>query len=251
MGNQMFQLAFAHAAARTLGTRYVLGANDLAAGFLVPSFVSGRERTARALAFRARHARPRHVEITEDADPADALADLRDGVAYGGFYQSECWFTGYEDEVRALLRVRPEHEAAFTARYGDLPGYACLHVRRGDYLDASNGFALPAGYFLRAAEAAEGRPIVVISDDIPRVRQELAALPDARFDANPAMVDLLLLMNADVVVTSNSSFSWWGAWLNRRPDPTVIAPAGWFSFGDGIERPRGVIPPRWTTIDAR
>jgi hypothetical protein len=248
MGNTMFQFAFAHAAARRLGTSFVLGPAPLWEDFALGPWGRRSVRATRKLALRMHYGKngPRQITVGNDEDPATVLTALRDGVAYNGFFQSEQYFADYADEVRALLTVRPERRATFAARYGDLGSYTCVHVRRGDYLD--NGWALPAEYF-RAAFASlsggEDRPVLVVSDDRQRARRELGDLPGVRIEDNDAITDMLLLAHADRLVLSNSSFSWWGAWLNTRPDARVVAPQHWVGFREGAERPLGVLPERW------
>jgi len=125
-------------------------------------------------------------------------------------------------------------------------------MRRGDYFEwGDGGRALPTSYFLDALAAVddlESHDVLVISDDLEHAAEELKEVPRVRFESNPAMVDLLLLMNASVVVTSNSSFSWWGAWLNRRPDARVLVPKYWVGFPERIEIPRGVVAEGWRQI---
>jgi hypothetical protein len=58
-------------------------------------------------------------------------------------------------------------------------------------------------------------------------------------------------MHADTVVLSNSSFSWWGAWLNRRPGARILAPEHWVGFETGIESPRDVICAGWERVVVR
>lgn len=251
MGNTMFQLAFAHATARRLDTSFVLGPAPLWEDFELGAWGRRRVRLGRKLRMRVRYGAtgPERFVVDNGEEPADVLGRLRDGVAYNGFFQSEQYFAGYEDEVRALFAVRPERRARFEERYGDLGRYACVHVRRGDYLD--NGWALPAGWF-RAAIAAlgdlEGRPLLIVSDDRERAARELGDLPGVRFEGNDAITDLLLLAHADRLVLSNSSFSWWGAWLNERPNLRVVAPEHWTGFREGTEQPRGVVPDRWERL---
>jgi hypothetical protein len=254
MGNQMFQLAFAHAASKRLGTSFILGPGTLWEYFDAGAWGRRRIRLSRKVAFRLRHGRdgPERLVIDDSRDPAEVLAGLRDGVAYGGFFQSERYFAGYEDEVRAMFAVRPVHEIAFAQRYGELGAYICMHVRRGDYGD--EGYQLPTSFFRDALAAVPGcdqLPLVVVSDDPASAKDALWDLPGARFDTNPAIIDLMLLMNASAVITSNSSFSWWGAWLNRRPDARVVAPQQWLGFATGAERPRDVIPDRWMQLPVR
>jgi hypothetical protein len=253
MGNQMFQLAFAHAAARRLETSFVLGPGALWNGFDLGPWSRRSVRLARKLAFRARYgADPADkVEVDNDEDPSAVLTSLRDGVAYGGFFQSERYFAGYEDDVRELFAVRPAHERAFAAKYGSLGPYVCVHLRRGDYREWMGGRALPAGYFLDALATVpdlDDLSVVVISDELDAARVELADVRGARFEANDAMLDFQLLLNASVVVASNSSFSWWGAWLNRVPGARVIVPEHWVGFSEGREFPRDVIASGWERI---
>jgi hypothetical protein len=254
MGNQMFQFAFAHAASRRLGTSFILGPGRLWEGFELGPWGRGPVRLARKARFRLRYgAEPADkVEVPENADPARVVEELRDGAAYGGFFQSERYFAGYEAEVRELFRVRAEHEAAYAAKYRGLRPFVCVHMRRGDYFDwGGGGRALPTSYFLDALGAIENLgdlELLVISDDLDGAAAELAGVPGVRFESNPAMVDLLLLMNATVVVTSNSSFSWWGAWLNRCEGARVIVPKYWVGFPERIEMPRGVIAEGWEPI---
>jgi hypothetical protein len=254
MGNQMFQLAFAHVVARRLGTSFVLGPGPLWESFDIGPWGRRAVRLRRKLEFRLRYgADPKDKVMVDDhADPAQVLAELRDGVAYGGYFQSERYFEGYEAEVRSLFRVRAEFEAAFAAKYGDLGRYVCVHMRRGDFFEwGEGGRALPTSYFFDALAAAgdlDGREVIVISDDLELAKAEMAGLDGARFESNSAMVDLLLLMNADVVVASNSSYSWWGAWLNRRPGARVLAPRHWVGFPERSDRPRDVIASGWETV---
>jgi hypothetical protein len=256
MGNQMFQLAFAHCAARRLQTSFVLGPGALWESFDLGPWGRRHVRLARKLAFRARHgAEPAdRVEVGNDDDPAAVLAELRDGVAYGGFFQSERYFAQYEDEVSALFEVRPAHARAFAAKYGSLGRYVCVHLRRGDYREWLGGRALPTAYFVDALATVDdrgGAPVVVISDDLEAARVELADVDGVRFEANDAMLDFQLLLNASVVVASNSSFSWWGAWLNRVEGARVIAPEHWVGFPERRELPRDVIASGWERIAVR
>ncbi|TMK39887.1 MAG: alpha-1,2-fucosyltransferase [Actinobacteria bacterium] len=256
LGNQMFQLAFAHVASRRLGTTFNLSsapAKSLWENFELGEWGDPAVRRRRRLAYKLRHPRPRIVVVdNERDDPESVLSNLRDGARYTGFYQSERYFVGYEDEVKQMFTVRAEHRAEFTRRYGDRGPYACVHVRRRDYLETP--WALPASFYYDAlgtdAEIT-GMPVIVVSDDPGAVRGELGDIDDVQFESNPAIIDLQLLMHADVVVASASSFSWWGAWLNRKPDCRVLVPQHWLGFAKGEEEPRGVLPERWIQVPVR
>jgi hypothetical protein len=255
LGNQMFQVAFAHAASMRLGTSFaVLGPFELAEHFERPPLRRPSVRLAAKAMFHVRHRRTKRVFIDDECDPAVLLASLDDGTAYSGFFQSAQYFAGYERDVRNMFQIRSTHASAFERAYSELDRYVCVHVRRGDYFEA--GWALPGSYFrdaMAAVSECSELPVVVVSDDIGRAREDCARMDcawveRARFVANSPAIDLQLLMNASVVIASNSSFSWWGGWLNARPDVRVVAPASWLGLATGIEHPPGVIPPGWIKI---
>jgi hypothetical protein len=125
----------------------------------------------------------------------------------------------------------------------------CAHVRLTDFFTYRDDVTLPPGYFRRALEAlSTPLPVVFVSDDVATVRRTLADIP-GRFEQNDEITDFLLLRHSSVVITSNSSFSWWAAWLNE--DARVIAPRHWLGLKQGVEFPPGTILPTWEQIPAR
>jgi hypothetical protein len=253
LGNNMFQWAFGIAASSRLGTRFTMEHESLSRLFELPGATSPRARLRR-LRYRGRQRlRPMPiVEVDGDDDPRTVMAGLRDGTRYGGFFQSADYFDSERDAVRRAFTVRGEHRDRFQQSYADLVGggYVCVHVRRGDYLDwGGYGIELPWSYLRGCLELAGGNgPVVFMSDDIAAVRAEFASHPGARFEANDPIIDLQLMMNATVCVVANSSFSWWGAWLNEQPEKTVLVPRHWLGFKEGREWPREVIPDDWTQV---
>jgi Glycosyl transferase family 11 len=252
LGNQMFQWAFGIAASRRLGTRFLMDDDSLSPLFELDRRTSFRSGLLRASWIARQLLRPRApiIEVGTDDDPRSVMAGLRNGTRYGGFFQSAEYFDSERDAVRRAFTVRPEHTDRFLRSYGELVrrGYVCVHVRRGDYLEW--GTALPWSYYRRCLELAgtEG-PVVFTSDDMAAVRAEFASDPRARFETNEPIIDLQLMAHAEVCVVSASSFSWWGAWLNRRPGTRVLAPRHWLGFKEGRESPRRVIPAEWEQVN--
>jgi hypothetical protein len=122
-----------------------------------------------------------------------------------------------------------------------------VHVRRGDYAASDSFGVLSRGYYELALRTLRTRgvdgPIWVFSDD-PEAAGK--AVPDwSRTMTSPSgpQEELILMSNAAAVVTANSSFSWWAAWLSGSHH--VVAPATWFK---SAEEPEGLIPPWWTRI---
>jgi hypothetical protein len=113
-----------------------------------------------------------------------------------------------------------------------------IHIRRGDYLTQRDvfshpetGWALPPRYYQQAiAQLPVGLKLAVFSDDIPYAKSLFAQFDPWLAHGNDPIVDLSLMESCRYMIIANSSFSWWAAWLNRRPDKVVIAPkyhVGW------------------------
>jgi Glycosyl transferase family 11 len=198
------------------------------------------------------------VRIDNDdfGEPEDFLARLADDTRYVGWFQSERFFAGAEAEVEAAFTLRPEHEAAFADAYPDLlrTAYICCHVRRTDYVSFAGGAHLPPSYYraaLRLLGAAADLPVVFVGDDLSDVRRAFRRLPRVRFEQNDVALDHQLIRRAESVIVSNSTFGWWGAWLNRTPRKRVLAPRLWLGFTFGWEYPHRVVPAGWTQLPVR
>ncbi|MGH0001039.1 alpha-1,2-fucosyltransferase [Pseudovibrio ascidiaceicola] len=134
---------------------------------------------------------------------------------------------------------------------------AALHVRYGDYSQAHNlqNFGLcSAGYYKGAmdflSERIPGLTFYVFSDSPERAR-EVVPQQDNVFFADPMQdgkdyEDLMVMSSCDHIVTANSTFSWWAAFLNRNEEKHVIAPLKWFknpNLDDSL-----IVPPHWQRL---
>ena len=164
-------------------------------------------------------------------------------ITLEGFWQSERYFLDSAEAVRRELTFRRTPGADFAGYADHIAQTACpvsVHIRRGDYVnhpEFSQSFGFVGLDYYRAALAELNRRLpdarfFVFSDDPDWVADNLHLSsphvyvrnsgPDADVD------DLQLMSLCHHHVIANSSFSWWGAWLNPRPDKLVIAPRNWF-----------------------
>jgi hypothetical protein len=131
-----------------------------------------------------------------------------------------------------------------------------LHVRRGDYTLPSEDLALPMEYYSRAIASIKQRLVdptfFVFSDDMPFVKESLPREGKMIFvehnDDFAAHEDLRLMSACHHHIIANSTFSWWGAWLNRLPDKIVIAPMRWRLRANTYYP--DLLPHIWTLVDA-
>lgn len=182
---------------------------------------------------------------------------------YEGYWQTEKYSLQIAQELRNAFAFREALDERNLAALASLPRpVASVHVRRGDYLAHPNLNICGSAYYERAAKAAaqDGTAaFLVFSDDVDYCRKNLSLgnLPVAYVDWNRGMEawrDMALMARCDAHVIANSSFSWWGAWLDPAPDKSVFAPLIWnrreiedkdhyYSYGFG-----DVIPEAWRRI---
>lgn len=211
-----------------------------------------RQRASNALGRGPRVLRQRGTSF----DPA--VLDAPDGTHLVGYWQSERFFADHAATIRADLVLRsPLREAAADtlARIETDPAAVSLHVRRGDYISNPNASrfhgTMGADYYQRAVDLIverAGGPVrlYVFSDDPDWCEDQLQLGHEQTvLRGNSSHEDLALMRACRHHVIANSSFSWWGAWLDGRPETIVVAPERWaidagsdFSaiYADGWER---------------
>lgn len=134
-----------------------------------------------------------------------------------------------------------------------------IHVRRGDYVSnkhASSHHGLaPIDYYSQAIRYIEKQVpsarFIVFSDDLKWCRKELPLPKDSIFvegnDGNKAYEDIRIMKNCKHAIIANSSFSWWGAWLNTNPSKIIIAPKEWFQNKQANDEIQ-IIPKDWKRL---
>jgi hypothetical protein len=174
-----------------------------------------------------------------------------------GYWQSEYYFGSYEKQIRTdfKFREKPSGKNAEWAQLIDSTNAISLHVRRGDMVAnpevvKTHGSCGIDYYRAAAAKIAEGvdNPEFFVFSDEPNWCKENLKLdhPTHYIDNNTgdaAYCDMQLMSLCRHHVIANSSFSWWGAWLNPRVDKKVIAPNRWFA--DNSKDTRDLIPKAW------
>jgi hypothetical protein len=174
LGNQMFQYAFAVAAAERLNTAFRYDTRELGLYFVL----QGKPRRPHLPLFRARE------YFSDDRDdPAEILETLTNHTRYGGYFYGYGYSAPAANSVRKHFTVKPEITTVFSERYGDLleEAYVCAHVRLTDFATYREDVRMAPDYYRRALErVGASLPVVFVSDDIATVRATLDDL-SARF----------------------------------------------------------------------
>ena len=180
----------------------------------------------------------------------DASVFKNNSVYLDGYWQNELYFS----DIRELLLK----ELSPNISMNDLScaylecikqnNSVSIHVRRGDYLNLKNINVLDIDYYMKAVKyirtIVEKPTFFIFSDDLEWCRSSFSFLDDCIYvERTQSEIDDLRLMSfCQHNIIANSSFSWWGAWLNQNPNKTVIAPKGWLLNDPGSS---DVIPSDW------
>ncbi len=205
----------------------------------------------------------RKVEITEEMPEKYSLYQEREfsyqpveykaGILLDGFFQSEKYFD--RNIVLDLFEVDMDTKNYIQQKYGDLfrEEITALHVRRGDYLKSSDNYAVCSYPYFRNAirHIGQNKRYLVFSDDIAWCKKKFIGDNFIFSEGETAIVDLYMQSFCTNNIISNSSFSWWGAWLNKNPGKIVIAPEPWFGVAYRDKNTKDLIPESWIRMKNR
>ncbi|MCY7350061.1 MAG: alpha-1,2-fucosyltransferase [Cytophagaceae bacterium] len=194
-------------------------------------------------------------ERTMRVDPAVLQAGPE--VYLAGYWQSPTYFEDVETEIRREFTWKipfPPQSVRWLEQI-DQKNAVAIHVRRGDYVsnpDYARRFGtLPLSYYERAlrylAERLEGLHGFVFSDEPDWVKANFpTTIPLTIVQGNTDTEDLRLMSACRYHVIANSTFSWWGAWLNPHADKLVLTPARFFH--DPKLNTQDLLPERWIRV---
>lgn len=159
-----------------------------------------------------------------------------------GYWAHENYFTDIGDVLMQEIVIKPEYQSeAFLQALESINSSesVSLHIRRGDY--AQNSFNLsyfgvmPMEYYNKAVahikERVEKSHFFVFTDDVAWVKENLK-LEEFTFIKDFGHLadyeELVLMSRCNHNIIANSTFSWWGAWLNPNSEKIILAPKAWY-----------------------
>lgn len=277
LGNQMFQAAAGLALAERNGARLIFDisrfrSKGLRAFALEPFGLDAEiraggqglaERGLAALGLKPRH-QPDWWRGHFYREPGfrydTGFEALPASVMIQGYFQSPRYFARMTDRIAALFSPEKLAGEAAMAQAEKLAGddSVAVHIRRGDYAADPRAAAvhgvLPESYYRAAIRFVTERlpqaRFFIASDDAGIAADLAASMPGAQvLGGQSAGDDLYLMSRCRHHIIANSSFSWWSAWLDRRPGGLRIAPEAWFTPEALKTRPiDDLIPADWVRL---
>lgn len=171
-----------------------------------------------------------------------------------GYFQSYKYFEHNENLIRDTFCLSEEDEKYLLCKYGDRLNKKSLsvHIRRGDYLNHKD-YHYPlyeSIFYKKALEMVEYDVLFVFSDDKEWCKNQ----PLFMESKNTIIVDeldyleMILMSMCQNNIIANSTFSWWGAWLNKNKNKMVVCPKTWFGDAATYITHNDLIPNEWKCI---
>lgn len=156
-----------------------------------------------------------------------------DNIMFKGFFQSYKYFDRYKSEIQNLFKPNKHIIDNLKNKYSFVfnNDYVSLHIRRGDYVNLSQyHHNLSIDYYKNAVDYFKGYKFLIFSDDIEWCKKHFNGSEFFFIENEPDYIDLYLMGLCKHNVIANSTFSWWGAYLNLNPDKIVVHPNKWFGI---------------------
>jgi hypothetical protein len=253
LGNQLFQYSIGRAIAHRTHDDLYLRVVHIGRQFMLDKFnLSG--------IYSAPSNEQQLHFITEQTFPFDPRIVNESNCFLRGYWQTEKYFTDIRDILLKEITLRERPSSAYNTMKSNMgDNSVCIHVRRGDYLGLEHIYAqIPIDYYINAVRELDNRTgsniyYHIFSDDMKWCAETLvthlnAVFPDKIFlpgeihGAN-AWETLMVMASCKHFIVTNSTFSWWGAWLGQSPDKVVICPDKWFT--DVKLDSRDIYPVSW------
>lgn len=278
LGNQMFQFAAGRRLAHHLGTnfkldtswfdqfdnrQFSLGCFDIEVEIATDVDLSRlrpfSKRLDKLLSKCPFHQSSLVKERHYNFDPS--VLNLKGDLYLDGYWQSYKYFQDISEIIGADFSLSRELSDATleTAKEIESCESVSIHIRRGDYLTVKENIEkyinLKRDYYSDCVSYIKSRVdnsvFFLFSDEVDwdcteyfDFSRESIRICNAK---RPDYEDLHLMRLCKHNIIANSSFSWWGAWLNKNPEKIVCAPKQWFTEISG-RKTGDLIPPEWMTL---
>lgn len=186
----------------------------------------------------------RHEPLTYKPTP------YTENIFLDGYFQSEKYFINHKEKILDLFRIDDVTFDYLKDKYPDIinnDNTCSIHVRRGDYLRIDFYNKLDMSYYYEAINSVgKDKHFVIFSDDIKWCKEHFTNINATFIEGEKDYVDLYLMSLCKDNITANSTFSWWGSYLNPNPNKKVFTPNVWFKHSHSS---KDLIPDEWIKIN--
>lgn len=190
------------------------------------------------------------------------LLEIKDNSYVTGYFQCEKYFIDIKPILIQQFKIN-QSATSFTLQItheiSNSVNSCSIHIRRGDYTNKNNvniHGVCSLDYYKNAVEMIDNQSkhsvsYFIFSDDMEWVKDNLIVENATYIDSKEKRLpheDIYLMSLCNHNIIANSSFSWWGAWLNQHQEKIVIAPKKWFENAKMQKQAKDIIPDTWIKI---
>jgi hypothetical protein len=255
LGNQLFQYAFAFSFSKRNKQYFFIDQEKFEFSgrkyFRLPGFNKYKNRVLLEI-FKFKYG----SNVDSEDQNLGCILNLKTfkdkNVLINGYFQSFDYFIENKKEILNEFKIKSKFQKLFNKEYGSLfkqNKIIGVHIRKTDIVTLGilegkpKDASMPLDYYLNTFNEINNfseYKVVFATDDVQWARQHFAHLPNSIINENEEIIDFQILMNADVVITSNSTFSWWAAFLNPNENKKIFAPKLWFGTHKGYLYPKNI-----------
>jgi hypothetical protein len=282
LGNQMFQYAFGRKLAFQKQTSLILDASFVNTNQLKSSapfrpygldifHLNAKKATSHdlrkikpiyckilnSLSFRFRHKgiQLSNYFVENDFSYNTSIKKVRKNCYLSGYWQSPRYFQLIESIIRKdfdFPELSGSKNKELLSKIKNNNSIS-IHVRKTDFKTNNTHGTCPIEFYQKAVRLINTQLsspfLFFFSDDMQWVRNNLDfGYPSKFISGNEDYVDMQLMSQCKHNIIANSSFSWWGAWLNNNPEKIVIAPERWFADTTMNDKTNTLIPKSWERL---
>lgn len=285
LGNQLFQYAFARSVSSHLKTNFRLDISPFNSGYKLHKYSLDYFNVKKSIArdsdffgfvWIRKHSKIfdifyKYIRLKSTILPFyypeqmfhfDNSVFLKNKTYFDGFWQTEKYFKGIDFELRKEITLKnplSTYSEEMLKKIKNSPSVS-IHVRRGDYVTDQNTNIVHGTcsmeYYKKAIDhmtkKVAGSHFFIFSDDYDWSIENFKSLNHpftcVKNDAEKNYEDLILMSNCKHNIIANSSFSWWGAWLNPNKEKIVIAPKKWFNTQKTTTNTEDIVPESWVKM---
>jgi len=249
LGNYMFQIAVAYDVSLRDNKELICDIREM----VIPhkSYKSYADNIFRKIKFSS--------ELSNQSNAGERgfgynpIPKINGNILLIGYFQSEKYFIDYRNEILELFEIDDKTNSYLLEKYGEILNQdtCSIHVRRGDYVGLPNNHPVQSiDYYKTAIKIIDDdKHFLIFSDDIKWCKENFDFIKTKTYISdNLDYEDLYLMSMCKNNIIANSTFSWWGAWLNKNENKQVIAPNKWFGVFNSHLDTKDLYPNEWIRI---
>jgi len=244
LGNRLFQIASLYSISKKLGREFAIVD-------LIPNAHSNKKYNHIYEHFKiVKHTdnsqeqlfrEPEHFALTYSSDIihniTHSITNNNNALNVIGFFQNEKYFIDYKKDILFFFREPIAITSYINNKYSHLQNAYFIHVRLGDYLTSKIHYVDLSKYYEKCIQTIGKNIILLFSNEPSRVYEVYPLLKDKQniiiIDEQDELATLYIMARCSLGgICSNSTFSWWGSYLNKNPHKQVFMPDKWFTNND-------------------